>query len=284
MFKELRNNKILLNTLSNGSALAEPFFILALIMRIVSYNVNGIRAALRKGLIDWMSDDDADVYCFQEIKANAEDIPTAEFEELGYHCEWYPAQKKGYSGVGVLTKMEPNKLIRGMNLEQADNEGRTLQAEIDDLFIVNTYFPSGSSGDVRQGYKMEFLGDYLSFAKGLKKNHKNLIIVGDYNICHKPIDIHDPVRNKNSSGFLPEEREWMDDFFNAGFIDSFRQVNPHPHQYSWWSYRANARANNKGWRIDYISITENLRERINDAGIMPNALHSDHCPIYLELD
>lgn len=253
-------------------------------MRIVSYNVNGIRAAVRKGLLDWIAQDDADVYCFQELKANAEDIPTQDFEDLGYHCAWFSAQKKGYSGVGIITKKASDNLTYGMKLDQADFEGRTMIAKLDDLCLVNTYFPSGSSGDQRQDYKMEFLSDYLSFAKKLQKKNENLIIVGDYNICHQPIDIHDPVRNKNSSGFLPEERSWMDDFFNAGFIDTFRLVNPHPHQYSWWSYRANARANNKGWRIDYISITESLRQRVSDAGILHDVMHSDHCPIFLELD
>ncbi len=253
-------------------------------MRIVSYNVNGIRAALRKGLINWMNDDDADMYCFQELKANAEDIPTAEFEALGYHCEWYSSQKKGYSGVGILTKAASKKIYRGMQIKQADFEGRTLIAETNDFTLVNTYFPSGSSGDIRQDYKMEFLNDYLNFATDLKEQKENLIIVGDYNICHQPIDIHDPIRNKNSSGFLPEERAWMDTFFQAGFTDTFRMVNPHPHQYTWWSYRANARANNKGWRIDYISITEGLRDKVKDAGIMPSAMHSDHCPIFLEIN
>jgi exodeoxyribonuclease-3 len=231
-----------------------------------------------------MADDDADVYCFQELKANEEDIPTKEFEQLGYHCEWYSAQKKGYSGVGVISKQAPKNVKKGMNLEQADFEGRTMQFELSDFNLVNTYFPSGSSGEERQAYKMEFLDDYLGFAKSLKKKKKDLIIVGDYNICHKAIDIHDPVRNKKSSGFLPEERAWMDAFFKAGFVDTFRHKNQDPHQYSWWSYRANARANNKGWRIDYISVSEGMKDRITDAGILQSAMHSDHCPIFLELE
>ncbi len=253
-------------------------------MRIVSYNVNGIRAAIKKGLLDWMGDDDADTYCFQELKANPEDIPTEQFERLGYHCEWFSAQKKGYSGVGIVSKQIPSSIEKGMGLDQADFEGRTIQWTLSDLKLINTYFPSGSSGEERQAYKMDFLGDYLDFATQQRKDNNNLIIVGDYNICHKPIDIHDPIRNKNSSGFLPEERAWMDDFFDSGFVDSFRQVNPHPHQYSWWSYRANARANNKGWRIDYISVSEAMKDRIDDAGIVPDALHSDHCPIFVELN
>jgi len=253
------------------------------IMRIVSYNVNGIRAAVRKGLLEWIAEDDADVYCFQELKANEEDIPTKEFEQLGYHCEWYSAQKKGYSGVGVVTKQQSKKVVKGMSQKQADFEGRTLQVNLANFKLINTYFPSGSSGLERQDYKMKFLDNYIKFAVDQKKKEKNVIIVGDYNICHKAIDIHDPVRNKNSSGFLPEEREWMDSFFNAGFIDSLRVINPHPHQYSWWSYRANARQNNKGWRIDYISLSESMRERIEDAGILSDVVHSDHCPIFVEI-
>jgi exodeoxyribonuclease-3 len=284
VYSELLKNNFKENNNKSSHAKAWEFLYFSNLMRIVSYNVNGIRAAIRKGLLDWMAEDDGDIYCFQELKANEEDIPTEEFEQLGYHCEWFSAQKKGYSGVGIISRQEPKKLTKGMNLEQADFEGRTIQAETNDFKLINTYFPSGSSGDERQAYKMDFLGDYIDFAKAQKKKHKNLIIVGDYNICHRPIDIHDPVRNKKSSGFLPEEREWMDDFFNAGFHDTFRLKNPHPHQYSWWSYRANARANNKGWRIDYISVTADLQGRIEDAGILADAMHSDHCPIFIELN
>jgi len=252
-------------------------------MKIVSYNVNGIRAAMRKGLADWIKAFDADVYCFQEIKANEEDIDKEAFEELGYETAWFSAQKKGYSGTGIISKKGLAKVKKGAGMERADFEGRILQAEIDGLQMVNTYFPSGSSGDERQAYKMEFLADYLPWAAKLKKKNKDLIILGDFNICHKAIDIHDPIRNKKSSGFLPEERAWMDDYFNSGFTDSFRYINPHPHQYSWWSYRANARNNNKGWRIDYISVSNALNDRIANAGILADAVHSDHCPIFLEL-
>lgn len=254
-------------------------------MQIVSYNVNGIRSAISKGLLDWIKTNQADIYCFQEIKAHVEDIPTKDFEALGYHCYWFSAQKKGYSGVGIISKVRPDMIQAGCGLEQADFEGRVLQAQFGDTLLINTYFPSGSSGDERQAYKMEFLADYLKWLQS-KLNIKNqhLILAGDYNICHRAIDIHDPKSNKDSSGFLPEERAWMDDFFNAGMIDSFRIVNPHPHQYSWWSFRANARANNKGWRIDYINVSETLRNKIEDAAILPDIKHSDHCPVMLKLD
>lgn len=253
-------------------------------MKIVSYNVNGIRSAISKGLAEWIKEHNADIYCFQELKANKEDIPAELFENLGYHCHWFSAQKKGYSGVGVISKQQPKEVIYGCGLEQADFEGRVLQLAFDDFHLINTYFPSGSSGDERQAYKMKFLEEYLDFIKATSDSkNKNLIVAGDYNICHKAIDIHDPKGNKDSSGFLPEERAWMDGFFDAGMVDSFREIIQDPHQYSWWSFRANARNNNKGWRIDYINVSAPLRSKIKDAQILPDIKHSDHCPVLLEL-
>jgi exodeoxyribonuclease-3 len=254
-------------------------------MKIISYNVNGIRSAINKGLLEWVENENADIVCFQELKANKEDIDQAAFEKLGYQGYWYPAQKKGYSGVGVISKVKPVEVIYGCGLPQADAEGRVLQLRFKEFDLINTYFPSGSSGDDRQNYKIEFLSDYLQMLEtkyAVKKS--KLLIAGDYNICHKEIDIHDPKGNKNSSGFLPEERAWMDRFFEAGMIDSFRVVNPDPHQYTWWSFRANARNNNKGWRIDYINVSEPLKACIQHASIAPDAKHSDHCPVMLELN
>ncbi len=253
-------------------------------MKIVSYNLNGIRSAISKGLLDWIANDHADIYCFQETKAHEVDIDKNAFVELGYKPYFFSAQKKGYSGVGILSKKEPLQVISGCGYEQADYEGRVLQAVFDDFVLVNTYFPSGSSGDERQAYKMQFLEDYLHFIQSLKSQYGNkLIIAGDYNICHQAIDIHDPKGNKNSSGFLPEEREWMDRFFETGMLDSFRLKNHHAHQYSWWSFRANARNNNKGWRIDYINVSKELESAIQDVKILPEVKHSDHCPVVLEL-
>lgn len=253
-------------------------------MKIVSYNLNGIRSAVSKGLIDWIRSDNADIYCFQETKAHEADIPNAAFEELGYHTYWFSAQKKGYSGVGVITKQLPQTVTLGCGLERADYEGRVIQLTFDNFHLVNTYFPSGSSGEEKQSYKMQFLDEYLLYLNSkCKAAHKNLIVAGDYNICHKEIDIHNPVGNKNSSGFLPEEREWMDKFFGSGMVDAFRCVNQDPHHYSWWSFRANARNNNKGWRIDYINVSESLKNNISKAAIFPDAIHSDHCPVMLEL-
>ncbi len=254
-------------------------------MKIVSYNLNGIRSAITKGLIDWIKEDNADIYCFQELKANKEDIDSALFEALGYECFWYSAQKKGYSGVGIITKLKPTQVQYGCGLEQADFEGRVLQLSFTNFDVINTYFPSGSSGDERQAYKMVFLEDYLNYLNSkLQVPNSQLIVAGDYNICHKEIDIHDPKGNKNSSGFLPEERAWMDKFFETGLIDSFRHINPNPHQYTWWSFRANARNNNKGWRIDYLNVSASLKDKITHAEILPLAKHSDHCPVTLVLD
>jgi exodeoxyribonuclease-3 len=253
-------------------------------MKIISYNLNGIRSAISKGLLDWIQEDQADIYCFQETKAHEVDIDKASFEKLGYHAYFFSAQKKGYSGVGIISKHKPNEVIFGCGLEQADFEGRVIQLVFDHFHLINTYFPSGSSGDERQAYKMQFLQQYLELVNNkLIKEGAKLIVAGDYNICHKAIDIHDPKGNKDSSGFLPEEREWMDAFFEAGMIDAFRQVNPDPHQYSWWSFRANARNNNKGWRIDYVNVSKALKNNIANAAIFPNVKHSDHCPVMLEL-
>ena len=252
-------------------------------MKIISYNVNGIRAAINKGFLDWLKTEAPDVICLQEIKAMHEQIPLMDFEALGYHHFWFPAQKKGYSGTAVLSKTQPDNVVYGMNLPQYDNEGRFLRADFGELSVVSIYHPSGSSGDERQAFKMQWLGDFQDYVLNLRKERPNLILSGDYNICHQAIDIHDPVRNATVSGFLPEEREWMSGFLEQGFIDSFRQLNKGPHNYSWWSYRANARANNKGWRIDYHMLSENLLPALKSASILPDVKHSDHCPVVVEL-
>ncbi len=252
-------------------------------MKIISYNVNGIRAALTKGLAQWLQAAQPDVLCIQETKAQPEQIDQGVFEALGYHAYWHSAQKKGYSGVGILTRLQPNHVEVGCGIPYIDEEGRVLRADFGDVSIISVYMPSGSSGDHRQEVKMQFLSDFQEYINTLKQSRPNLIIAGDYNICHKPIDIHDPVSNAKSSGFLPEEREWLQGFVDSGFIDSFRHFNTQPHQYSWWSYRANARANNKGWRIDYQMVTNNLEDKLTAASILPAAMHSDHCPVTLEL-
>ncbi|MFM2224078.1 MAG: hypothetical protein RJA07_280 [Bacteroidota bacterium] len=253
-------------------------------MKIISYNLNGIRSALGKGFAQWIEQNDFDVICVQELKANKEQVDTTIFDHLGYHHYWHSAEKKGYSGVGIFSKQKPDLVEIGCGVDEYDKEGRVIKALFGDVMIVNTYFPSGSSGDVRQDVKMKFLNHYLSFITDVKKKYPKLLVAGDYNICHQAIDIHDPKGNKDSSGFLPEERAWMDDFFANGFIDTFRHFNQSPHQYSWWSFRANARNNNKGWRIDYINASEGLKSQLKSAAIMPDVKHSDHCPVMLEID
>ncbi|MCF8234503.1 MAG: exodeoxyribonuclease III [Bacteroidales bacterium] len=253
-------------------------------MKIVSYNVNGIRAAIKKGLVEWIRASNADIICLQETKAQPEQIPLFDLEEMGYISNWFSAKKRGYSGVAILTKTEPDKVVSGMNIDVYDVEGRLMRADYGDVSVISVYHPSGSSGDIRQAFKMKWLEDFQKYINELKKERPKLIISGDYNICHKPIDIHDPIRNATSSGFLPEEREWMSGFLDSGFIDSFRYFNEEPHQYSWWSYRANARANNKGWRIDYNMVSNPLENKMNSARILPEAMHSDHCPVVLDID
>lgn len=252
-------------------------------MKIISYNVNGLRSAISKGFTDWLAACPADIICLQEVKAHKENVDFARIEALGYSTYWFPAQKKGYSGVAIFTRRQPDYVQYGNGMMQSDAEGRVIRADFGDITLVNAYFPSGSSGELRQAYKYQWLDEFFEYIYALKQQRPNLIITGDYNICHRPIDIHNPVSNKNSSGFLPEERAWMDKWFDSGFVDTFRYFNPHPHQYSWWSFRANARANNKGWRIDYISVSKSLEERLKDAAIYPDIKHSDHCPVYAEL-
>ncbi len=253
-------------------------------MKIITYNVNGIRSAINKGFIDWLKAANPDVLCLQEIKATEEQIEKAHFEELGYQVFVHPAVKKGYSGVAIITKIKPDNVCVGCGLEHIDFEGRVLRADFGDVSVMSVYLPSGSSGDERQGFKMQCLADFERYITEVRKDREKLVICGDYNICHQPIDIHNPKSNANSSGFLPEEREWLSGFLNSGFIDTFRHFNPEPHQYTWWSFRANARNKNLGWRIDYNLATENLRDNLKRAAILPEAKHSDHCPVLLELE
>lgn len=253
-------------------------------LRIITYNVNGIRAAIRKGFLDWLKSDPADIICLQEIKAGETDIDHRLFEDAGYHSFFFSAQRKGYSGVAILSKMKPDYVEYGHRNEQSDFEGRVLQADFGDLSVISAYFPSGSSGEERQAYKYRWIDEFYDHLKTLTVTRKKLIICGDYNIAHKEIDIHNPKSNKNSSGFLPEERAWMDKFFNAGFVDGFRYINQEPHHYTWWhQLRKSTRLENKGWRIDYISVSADLCNHITDAAIFPQINHSDHCPVRLDL-
>lgn len=255
-------------------------------MKIISYNVNGIRAAIKKGFLEWLATNPADIICLQEIKAEKENVNTEEIKKLGYETYWFSAQKKGYSGVAIFTKIKPIEVFYGNGIEQSDFEGRVIRADFEnDISLINAYFPSGTSGDERQAYKYQWLNEFENYLTLLSKKRK-LIVVGDYNIAHTEIDIHDPKGNKKSSGFLPEEREWMTHFLNKKFIDTYRFKNPDAiGGYSWWSQRfPSVRLQNKGWRIDYICISENFKNNIMEASIYPDVKHSDHCPIFVSLD
>ena len=253
-------------------------------MKIISYNVNGIRAAFTKGFLDWLKQANPDIICLQETKANQDQVDVEAIEAAGYpYHYWFSAQKKGYSGVAILSKHKPLNVVYGTGIDYMDAEGRNLRLDFEDFSVMSLYLPSGTNIE-RLDHKFQYMRDFYDYIDNLKKEIPNLVICGDYNICHEAIDIHDPVRNKKVSGFLPEERAWLDAFINNGFIDSFRYFNKEPHNYSWWSYRANARNNNKGWRIDYCMATEPMKDRLTRALILPEAKHSDHCPIVIEFE
>lgn len=253
-------------------------------MKIISYNVNGIRSAISKGLLEWLSTESPDVFCIQESKAQPEQIDTLAMQELGYHSYIHSAEKKGYSGVCIFAKQEPDLVQAGMERSRYDAEGRVLRADFGDVTVVCVYVPSGTTGDIRQEFKMDFLEAFLKWIKDLRQTRPNVIVCGDYNICHHPIDINHPERQEGVSGFLPEEREWMDRWQDSGMVDSFRVFDQRPEQYSWWSYRAGARRTNAGWRIDYHWVSEPLRSRLTGARIMQEAVHSDHCPVELRIE
>ena len=251
-------------------------------MKIISYNVNGIRAAINKGFIEWLKAANPDVVCLQEIKALKEQLDLSLFEEAGYkYTYWFSAEKKGYSGVAILSKTKPKHVEYGTGIDSMDKEGRNIRADYENVSVMSLYLPSGTN-DARLQHKFDYMDMFQAYINTLKKNIPNLVICGDYNICHEPIDIHNP-KMKGVSGYLPEEREWIGEFIDSGFTDSFRYLHPEKQEYSWWSYRANARANNKGWRIDYAMVANPIQENIKRAVILSEAVHSDHCPIMVEL-
>ncbi len=252
-------------------------------MKIISYNVNGIRAALNKDFIGWLKSANPDVICLQEIKAMKDQLELDIFEAAGYKYHyWFSAQKKGYSGVAILSKTEPKHVEFGTGIASMDFEGRNLRADFDGFSVMSLYLPSGTNDD-RLQHKFDYMDMFQEYINTLKHEIPNLIICGDYNICHEEIDIHNP-KMKGVSGFLPEEREWLGKFIDSGFIDSFRYLHPEKQEYTWWSYRANSRANNKGWRLDYALASKPLQEKLKRSVILSEAVHSDHCPILLEIE
>ena len=253
--------------------------------KIISYNVNGIRAAIKKDWIGWVGQNDFDIIGLQETKAQEEQVDLSALADLGYQYQyWHSAEKKGYSGVAIFSRIEPDLVVEGMGIERFDYEGRVIRADFGDWTLLNCYFPSGTSGEERQAVKYDFLDSIYEWIKELRKERPKLIIQGDYNIAHTEMDIHNPKSNKKTSGFLPEERAWMTKWFDEGdFVDSFRHCHPDQEKYTWWSYRARARANNKGWRIDYQAVSNNLKDNIVAADSLNDAVHSDHCPCWLEM-
>lgn len=253
-------------------------------MNIITFNVNGIRSALNKGLREWLIRVNPDILCLQEIKLSETELVEPVFTDLGFHCYWYPAAKKGYSGVAILSKVPVNQIVKGFGHDLYDTEGRVILAQFDKFRLVSAYFPSGTTGEVRQEVKYRFLDDFYAHAAQLKQEGTPLLICGDVNICHRDIDIHNPKSNARTSGFLPEERAWVEKFINTGFVDTFRHKVKDPHHYTWWSYRAAARAKNLGWRIDYIFAANMEEKALQNVQIHNEVFMSDHCPVSLDLN
>jgi exodeoxyribonuclease-3 len=254
-------------------------------MRVITANVNGIRAAQRKGFFRWLSRQRADVICLQETKAQEHQLDDSLFYPRNYHCYYFDAEKKGYSGVALYCRQQPDKVSRGLGWDHCDSEGRYIQADFGNLSVASIYVPSGSSGDVRQANKMIFLDKLMSVLKRKRKQGRQYIICGDVNIVHREIDIKNWKSNQKNSGCLPEERAWLDQLFGpAGYVDAFRVINQKPEQYTWWSNRGNARANNVGWRIDYQIITPGLADRVQAARVYKGQWFSDHAPLIMDYD
>lgn len=254
-------------------------------MKVISVNLNGIRSAERKGFFEWMREQDADVVCVQEVRAQMKELLDEKYYPEDYHCYFVDAEKKGYSGVGIYTKVKPNNVITELGWEVADKEARYIQVDFDHLSVVSLYLPSGTSGEGRQAIKYDFLDRYLDVLKSHMNEDRDYIICGDWNIAHKNIDIKNWRTNQKNSGFLPEERAWLDTLFDeVGYVDAFRVKNQEPDQYTWWSNRGRAYEKNVGWRIDYHVVTPNLRDKIESVEIYKEQKFSDHAPLIVEYD
>lgn len=251
-------------------------------MRVITCNVNGIRAATEKGYFAWQRRQSADVVCLQEVRALPEQMSEPARAPRRYHAYFAPAQRKGYSGVAIYARRAPDRVVRHLDWARADEEGRYLQADFGDLSVVSLYIPSGSSGDDRQADKMRFLERLRTHLVALAKDGRKYIVCGDWNIAHKRIDLENWRGNQKNSGFLPEERAWIDDLLAAGWVDAFRQVRPEPREYTWWSNRGRAWAKNVGWRLDYQMVTANLADAVQDASVYRRKRFSDHAPVTVD--
>jgi len=252
--------------------------------RIISWNVNGLRAIQRKGFVEWFEKEQPDILCLQETKVAYDQLPKTLKRIEGYHPYFCEAQRKGYSGVAIYSKIKPLKVEYGFGISEFDNEGRILIAEYDDFVLLNIYFPNGKMSEERLNYKLKFYDALLDHANKLKKEGKNIVICGDVNTAHKEIDLARPKANEKISGFLPVERAWIDKFLKNGYLDAFRMFNSEPEQYTWWSYRTKARERNVGWRLDYFFVNEEFKEKVKSSGILNDVMGSDHCPVDLKLE
>ena len=253
-------------------------------MRVITLNVNGIRAAERKGFFSWMGLQNADVICLQEIKAQLHQLDSDTFCPPGYHFFYHDAEKKGYSGVAIYTKAVPDKVINGIGLTDIDSEGRFIEAQFGNLSIISLYLPSGSSGEERQAFKFSFMERFMPYLESCLASHREYIICGDWNIAHKEIDLKNWRGNKKNSGFLPEERAWLDQLFSSDWVDAFRVINQECDQYTWWSNRGQAWAKNVGWRIDYQIVSANLKDKVTATSIYKDERFSDHAPLIMDYD
>ena len=253
-------------------------------MKLYSWNVNGIRAAYEKGYKDWFESTNPDILCLQEVKANKEQLSAEISAPKGYYVYWNSAVKKGYSGTVTFSRSEPVYFSYDLGIDKFDGEGRLIETEFDDFVLLNIYFPNGKRDLSRVPYKLEFSDRVLEKCEQIRKNDKNVVVCGDYNTAHKEIDLKNPKSNQNTTGFLPEERAWIDKFIDHGYVDTFRVFNDQPEQYTWWSYRVNARARNIGWQIDYFFVNEEFLPRVKDAFILPHVPGSDHCPLGIEIE
>ena len=253
-------------------------------MRLISWNVNGIRAVHKKGLfLGWIEEEQPDVLCLQETKAHESQLPEALTKVEGYSSWFSTPERKGYSGVALYTKEEPRSVSFGLGVEQFDNEGRTVVADFDDFVLLGIYFPNGKRSAERLRYKMEFYDAFLDYVENLRKEGRSVVVCGDVNTAHKEIDLARPKENEKISGFLPEERAWMDKFFERGYVDTFRQFHQEPGNYSWWDTMTRARERNVGWRIDYFFTDADLASSLTDGFILPDVMGSDHCPVGIEI-
>jgi exodeoxyribonuclease-3 len=252
-------------------------------MKLLSWNVNGIRAAGRSGFLDWFEKEKADIVCLQEIKARPEQLEAELVNPLKYHALWNPAEKPGYSGTAIFSKSEPLSVQHGIGKAEIDREGRVLVAEYKNFTLINAYFPNSQRDHARLGYKLDFCSEMLKFTEKLRKKGKDVVLCGDFNIAHKEIDLKNPKTNVQNAGFLPEERAWLDDFVKAGYHDTFRQFNQEGGHYTWWSYRPGVRARNIGWRLDYFFVNGEFKGRLKQVIHQHTVKGSDHCPVHLQL-